>query len=219
MKTIILAAGRQARLCAGKTLKQDLVLLDGTTIIERVAALANIHNTHPVIATTLAERHPSARAERVVVPISNRKLIVETLRYMLKHLRTTTDDTNICVLLGDVIYSYAAAEKIMGGSYNDPVFFIDNTRQKILAMRFDINNTAINNAIDGAIRYFYRRRGHGELWDIYCLYHGFPRIPRRVVETNTSFIDGWTTDIDTYDEWVAWRTAYADKINSYESYI
>lgn len=201
MKTIILAAGNQKRFGSGRRIKQLMPIFDNTTIIDRVVSLAKIYDSDPIIISNKRETFERVGVEQIVVPYYERRCTCQSLRYGINWLRDNTDDQEICCLLGDVIYSSPAAHDIMGFEYTMPTFFISNDGQEIFAIRFYLHDVLFYDSIDSAIRYFFRGKGKGKLWNAYYNYHGIPSAPHKVMPKNTFIVNDWTTDIDTMQQY------------------
>ena len=200
---LILASGEAVRFDG--QLKQLLPLIDGQTIIGRIAAQVTSYSySRPIVVS----HHPVLQAMFACMTPTNHDTVCDTL------LDTSENwfDRNI-ILLGDVIYANAVMRDIL--SNEDPIAVFGNTWE-IFALAFDLSEKdKIVDALNvgrlhrlGKLRYFYRA-----LCGVPLDYD--EREGYSPDKNYFKYVGEWTRDIDTQYEYDRAMTeiVWAGKLN------
>jgi choline kinase len=200
VKVLILCAGEQARWGDDDNPKQ-LVDVGGEALLDRIVRQCRQYDQEPVIVTHDPRLH---RSKESFTPIG-RRWTVETL-YWTHPLWT---DRNI-VLLGDVVYSPEAFEKIIACRSQFQVFGRKELRYRIVGHYYEIfalsfDGTLNDRMREALIEYIQLTETggdqYGKLRTLYETWCGLP-LGQFLHEDNVLYpIEDWTEDIDTHEDY------------------
>lgn len=196
-RVLILASGQHHR-WQGQRAKQ-LVPIAGEILLERTQRQVG----GPCVTVTHLPAIQRFAQEHFVTPM--RRWTVETLA-----TTCTLWQERTIVLLGDVCYSDEAMEAILAYDGRLAVF---GCEWEIFGLSFhtDICTSinawpSVNMALKIALADAYRG-GRGKLWEFYRAYCGFPLAEERLEDEIFIYVDDYTTDFDTIEEYRSFLVA------------
>lgn len=205
MRAIILAGGKSERWANHLGIRKHLLLVDGETLLDRMVRLlrerdvTDIHLVGPYEIEG-AQSHRDDSDDGIDGRLASR-------RWWCHHRRTV-------ILMGDVWYSDAAMDAIVGHRQN-PCLFARFGRSdltgkgygEIWANSFMPQHQEAHAGSLSRVLLLHRRHRikRAGLWESYMLDHGklLPR-PRLANHGQAVEIDDWTEDFDYPEDWDRW---------------